>query len=144
MSLERFLQAQEQGGSYERALAELKAGEKSSHWMWWIFPQEPREGTSETSRLYALMEDEARDYLRHPLLGMRYRECVGVVHGQLCRNGVAPLTLMGGEVDAKKLGSSLELFLKIAPAGESVFRSQAEAILEVLGEGRDGVTTEDL
>jgi uncharacterized protein (DUF1810 family) len=133
MSLERFLQAQEQGGSYERALAELKAGEKSSHWMWWIFPQEPREGTSETSRLYALMEDEARDYLRHPVLGMRYRECVGVVHGQLCQNGVAPLTLMGGEVDVKKLRSSLKLFLGVIETPEETFRVQADQIIHELG-----------
>jgi uncharacterized protein (DUF1810 family) len=133
MSLDRFLQAQETHGSYERALAELKAGEKSSHWMWWIFPQEPREGTSETSKLYALMEDEARDYLRHPVLGMRYRECVGVVHGQLCQNGVAPLTLMGGEVDVKKLRSSLKLFLGVIETPEETFRVQADQIIHELG-----------
>lgn len=144
MSLDRFIQAQEEGSTYERALAELKAGRKKGCWIWWVFPQGPREGTSETSRLYALLEDEARDYLRHPVLGMRYRECVSVVHGQLCQNGIAPLKLMGREVDVKKLRSSLQLFLKVAPAVESVFRSQAEAVLKVLGEGRDGVTTEDL
>jgi uncharacterized protein (DUF1810 family) len=134
MSLDRFLQAQEEGGSYERALTELKAGRKKGCWIWWVFPQEPREGTSETSKLYALVEDEAREYLRHPLLGMRYRECVGVVHGQLCQGGVAPVKLMGENfVDVMKLGSSLELFLRVAPKGEAVFRLQAEEILTVLG-----------
>jgi uncharacterized protein (DUF1810 family) len=133
MSLDRFLQAQETHGSYERALAELKAGQKSSHWMWWIFPQGPREGTSETSKLYALMEDEAREYLRHPVLGMRYRECVGVVHGQLCQNGVAPLTLMGAEVDVKKLRSSLKLFLGVIETPEETFRVQADQIIHELG-----------
>ena len=134
MSLDRFLKAHETYRSYERALAELKAGKKTSHWMWWIFPQGPRKDTSDTSKLYALMEDEAREYLRHPILGMRYRECVSIAHAHLCMGGVPPHTLMdNNDVDVKKLRSSLQLFLKVAPKGESVFRSQAEEILTVLG-----------
>jgi uncharacterized protein (DUF1810 family) len=134
MSLERFLQAQEKGGSYERALTELKAGRKKGCWIWWVFPQLKRPDVSECSTYYGLDDDaEARAYIGHPILGPRYLECVRAVHGHLCQGGVAPLVLMGSEVDILKLGSSLELFLKVAPKGEAVFRSQAEEILTVLG-----------
>jgi uncharacterized protein (DUF1810 family) len=134
MSLERFLQAQEQDGSYERALAELKAGRKTGHWIWWVFPQLKGLGTSHNSTFYGLADEaEARAYIEHPILGPRYLECVRAVHGHLCQGGVASLVLMGSEVDILKLGSSLELFHKVAPKGEAVFRSQAEDILTVLG-----------
>jgi len=131
MSLERFVQAQEK--SYAGALAELKAGRKTGHWIWWIFPQQKGLGTSFNSTYYGLVDEaEALSYLEHPILGTRYRECVEFVHGHLCQGRVAPLTLMGSQVDAMKLGSSLELFLKVATASEETFRSQAEAILSRL------------
>lgn len=134
VSLERFLQAQEKGGSYERALAELKAGEKTGHWIWWVFPQSRGLGTSERSMFYGLAdEEEPAAYLAHPVLGPRYRECVAVVHGHLCQGGVAPLALMGSEVDVRKLRSSLKLFLGITEPTEETFRAQADAILQVLG-----------
>ena len=57
MSLERFLQAQEQGGSYERALEELKAGRKTGHWIWWVFPQLKGLGTSHNSTYYGLADE---------------------------------------------------------------------------------------
>ena len=133
MSLERFIQAQEKSGSYERALAELKAGRKTGHWIWWVFPQLKGLGTSHNSTYYGLdNEDEARAYIQHPVLGARYRECVGLVSGHLCQGGVTSSCLMGSEVDVLKLRSSLELFLKIAPEFDLQFRQHSLAILALL------------
>ena len=132
MSLDRFIQAQDQ--TYAGALAELKAGKKTGHWIWWIFPQMRGLGTSHNSTYYGLAdEDEARAYLKHPLLGARFRECVGVIHRHLYEGGVATLTLMGSEVDVLKLRSSLELFLKVSPTEDTKLREQALDILKVLG-----------
>jgi uncharacterized protein (DUF1810 family) len=134
MSLERFVEAQEKGGSYERALAELKAGQKTGHWIWWVFPQLNGLGTSPNSTYYGLADEhEARDYHAHPVLGARYRACVDVVHGQLGPGEVAPLTLMGGEIDVRKLRSSLELWRKVTPADNAVRRGLADNILKALG-----------
>ena len=131
MSLDRFLQVQEK--TYAGALAELKAGRKTSHWIWWVFPQLRGLGTSHNSTYYGLAEeDEARAYLEHPVLGARYRECVGIVHRHLCEGGVASLTLMGSEIDILKLRSSLELFLKVTAVPEESLREQAQAILRRL------------
>jgi uncharacterized protein (DUF1810 family) len=128
MSLERFVQAQE--ASYEGALAELKAGRKTGHWIWWIFPQLRGLGMSERSTFYGLADEaEAMAYLEHPVLGSRYRECVELVHGHLCMGGVPPLVLMGSEVDVLKLRSSLELFFKITPDTNLPFRKQSLAVL---------------
>lgn len=133
MSLERFVQAQEKDGSYERALAELKAGEKTGHWIWWIFPQLKGLGTSHNSTFYGIADEaEALAYLQHPILGPRYRECVGIVHGHLCQGGVAPLALMGSAIDVMKLRSSLELFLKIAAEADGSLRVQLTEILSAL------------
>ena len=130
--LDRFIEAQEK--TYATALEELQAGEKKGCWIWWIFPQEPREGTSDTTRKYALLEAEALAYLSHPVLGARYRECVEAVHGHLCLGGVAPLALMGSDVDVMKLRSSLGLFVKASGKDENFleFRTQAQAILPLL------------
>ena len=131
MSLERFLKAQEK--SYDGALAELKAGRKTGHWIWWVFPQLRGLGTSEYSVFYGLADQaEAKAYLEHPVLGVRYRECVAVVHRHLCEGGVAPLTLMGSEIDVVKLRSSLELFLKVAGEESAFegFRKQARDLLK--------------
>jgi uncharacterized protein (DUF1810 family) len=131
MSLDRFVKAQEK--TYASALAELKAGQKRGHWIWWILPQEVRDGLGERALFYALRDKaEARAYLRHPLLGVRYRECIAVIHRQLCLFKVDPLTLMGEEIDVLKLRSSLELFLSVAPAEEDVFRKMARGILEAI------------
>jgi uncharacterized protein (DUF1810 family) len=131
MSLERFIQAQEK--TYAGALAELKAGKKTGHWIWWIFPQLRGLGTSHNSTYYGLAdEDEALAYLQHPVLGMRYRECVATAHSHLCVVGIAPLTLMGSAIDVLKLRSSLDLFLRVAPPIDETFRGQARDILKVL------------
>lgn len=134
MSLERFIHAQEKDGSYARALGELKAGRKTGHWIWWIFPQLKGLGTSHNSHFYGISDaGEALAYYEHPVLGARYRECVGVVHGQLCRNGVPPLQLMGDEVDMRKLRSSLKLFLGVIETPEETFRVQADQIIHEIG-----------
>ena len=131
MSLERFIQAQEK--TYAGALAELKAGKKTGHWIWWIFPQLRGLGTSYESTYYGIADKaEARAYLEHPILGARYRECVAVVHGHLCQGGVSPLELMSSEVDTLKLCSSLEIFLKVSSNSPVGFRTCSAEILESL------------
>ena len=108
--IERFVKAQEK--TYSAALAELRAGEKRGHWIWWVFPQMRGLGTSEYSVFYGI-EDmmEARAYLQHPVLGPRYRDCVEAVQEQLFYRGKSPVSVMGSDVDVMKLRSSLELFL---------------------------------
>jgi uncharacterized protein (DUF1810 family) len=132
MSLDRFVQAQEK--AYAGALAELKAGRKTGHWIWWIFPQLRGLGTSHNSTYYGLADEaEALAYLHHPILGARYRECVVFVHGHLCQGGVDPEALMGSEIDVMKLRSSLEIFLKVTLADDKVLSGQVADILNVLG-----------
>ena len=129
--LERFLKAQDK--TYAGVSAELKAGRKRGHWIWWIFPQMRGLGTSEYSVFYGIVDEaEALAYLQHPVLGARYRECVAIVHGHLCQGSVDPLTLMGSEVDVMKLRSSLVLFLRVAPSAENTFRTQVKETLAVL------------
>ena len=104
--LQRFVDAQD-GGTYERAVAELKAGRKTSHWMWFVFPQVAGLGSSAMSVRYALSGlDEARAYWAHPVLGVRYEECCEVL---LALGDVAVDDVLG-RVDAQKLHSSLTLF----------------------------------
>jgi uncharacterized protein (DUF1810 family) len=107
--LERFVAAQDEGGTYERALAELRAGRKASHWMWFVFPQIEGLGRSPTARAYAIFSfDEARAYLAHPLLGPRLRECADALLGL---DGGDPAAVMG-PIDAVKLRSSMTLFAR--------------------------------
>jgi uncharacterized protein (DUF1810 family) len=110
--LERFVAAQDQGGTYERALRELQRGRKVSHWMWFVFPQIAGLGQSAMSRRYAIASlDEAEAYLRHPVLGPRLLACAGAVAA--AQAGTAA-EIMGG-IDARKLHSSMTLFLRAAP-----------------------------
>jgi uncharacterized protein (DUF1810 family) len=107
-NLQRFVDAQD-GGVYEQALDEIMAGEKRSHWMWFIFPQHRDLGRSATAKFYGLSgEEEARAYLAHPLLGPRYRECVAAVRAQVDAGNSLEAIL--GELDAMKFRSSLEIF----------------------------------
>jgi uncharacterized protein (DUF1810 family) len=72
-NLQRFVEAQD--GIFEQALAEIRAGSKRSHWMWFIFPQIAGLGHSPASQLYAIQSiEEAREYLEHPILGSRLRK----------------------------------------------------------------------
>jgi uncharacterized protein (DUF1810 family) len=116
--LRRFVEAQDAGGTYRRATAELRNARKESHWMWFIFPQIAGLGYSPASRTYAISSlDEARAYLTHPVLGMRLIECAGILAGGPDRTAEQ----IFGEVDALKLRSSMTLFMHAA-AGEPVFR----------------------
>jgi uncharacterized protein (DUF1810 family) len=106
-NLQRFVDAQA-NGVYEQALGEIRAGEKRSHWMWFIFPQSAELGRSPTAKFYGLSgEDEARAYLAHPVLGRRYRECVAAVRAQV--NAGRSLEAIFGELDAMKFRSSVEI-----------------------------------
>lgn len=111
-TLDRFVTAQ--ADSYPLALAELRAGRKKSHWMWWIFPQLAGLGRSPTAQHYAIASaDEARAYLAHPLLGPRLFEAMSAVTGA---SGDAQQVL--GAIDALKLRSSATLFGCVADAPE--------------------------
>ncbi|WP_457797841.1 DUF1810 domain-containing protein [Methylocystis sp. S23] len=109
-NLQRFLDAQAE--SYDRALAELRAGRKTSHWIWYVFPQLKGLGFSEASRFYGLSGlDEARAYLAHPILGQRLRECAEAMLATGDSNAEDVL----GFTDAMKFRSSMTLFAKAAP-----------------------------
>lgn len=104
-SLDRFLVAQR--NSYGRALAELRAGRKRTHWMWFVLPQLRGLGLSEDSWFYGIASlDEACRYLAHPVLGARLRECVGAID---LHAGQAIQSVLG-DVDAMKYRSCLTLF----------------------------------
>jgi uncharacterized protein (DUF1810 family) len=117
MDLERFVTAQD--GSYPAALAELRAGRKTGHWMWFVFPQVAGLGRSPTARHYALAGlAEARAYLAHPVLGPRLVEAAEALDALPTRDPVAVL----GPVDALKLRSSMTLFARADP-DRPVFRA---------------------
>jgi len=110
--LERFVAAQDAGSTYDRALGELRAGRKSGHWMWFVFPQIAGLGTSDTSRRYAIASRaEAAAYLRHPLLGPRLIECAQIVEAA----DALSATQILGPIDARKLQSCMTLFMRAAP-----------------------------
>ncbi len=111
MSLARFHEAQSHADAgYATALAEIRRGRKTSHWIWYIFPQLAGLGRSAMAEKYAVRDlAEACDYLRDPLLCARYEEITAAVSDQLAR-GVALEDLMGSRIDALKLVSSLTLF----------------------------------
>jgi uncharacterized protein (DUF1810 family) len=116
--LQRFVAAQDAGGIYQHATAELRAGRKTSHWMWFVFPQIAGLGYSPVSRTYAITSlAEARAYLAHPVLGARLAECAAILAGLPDRTAEH----IFGEVDALKLRSCMTLFIRAAP-GEPVFR----------------------
>jgi uncharacterized protein (DUF1810 family) len=114
-ALQRFVRAQ--AGVYEEALAELRGGRKRTHWMWFIFPQIQGLGYSATSRHYAIKSlAEAREYLRHPVLGPRLQACAEAV---LAVEGKSASAIFSYPDDLK-LHSSMTLFA--ATAGpDSVF-----------------------
>jgi uncharacterized protein (DUF1810 family) len=114
--LERFVDAQRD--VYPTALAELKAGRKRTHWMWFIFPQIAGLGHSAMAQRYAIASgDEAAAYLAHPLLGARLRECAAAV---LAHAGESVDDIFG-HPDNLKFHSSMTLFADVAPH-EAVFQ----------------------
>jgi uncharacterized protein (DUF1810 family) len=133
--LDRFVQAQ--AGAYEDALAEIRAGRKRSHWMWFVFPQLKGLGRSQTAQFYGIASlDEARRYLADPVLGRRLRECARAV-ADLKGHSAAEVF---GAPDDIKLRSSLTLF-EAADPEETVF---GEALAAVWGGQRDPATLERL
>jgi uncharacterized protein (DUF1810 family) len=122
--LERFVTAQDARGSYQRAVDELHRGHKTSHWMWFVFPQIAGLGQSATSKLYAISSlAEARAYLDHPQLGARLTQCANI----LTAHEVRSAEQIFGAVDAMKLRSSMTLFMHAAPE-QPVFRQVIEQL----------------
>ena len=114
-SLDRFVDAQE--GIYDTVVAEIRNGRKSSHWMWFIFPQLAGLGRTSTAVYYAIRDiEEARAYLDHPILGPRLIECAEAV---LAVKGKSAHEIFGSPDDLK-LRSSATLFAQVSPPG-SVF-----------------------
>jgi uncharacterized protein (DUF1810 family) len=131
--LERFVKAQDRDGTYDRALGELRAGAKTSHWMWFVFPQLRGLGRSPAAREYGVVSlEEARAYLAHPVLGPRLQECATALLGA---EGRSAEQILGG-VDAIKLRSSMTLFARADP-GEGLFR---EVVARYYGGEWDGAT----
>ena len=115
-SLERFIKAQ--GNDYQTALAEVRAGYKCSHWMWYIFPQLKGLGFSSTAQFYGINgKEEAKAYLEHPVLGARLREITSVLLTLENKSAVE----IFGRTDAMKLRSSMTLFNAVAN-GEDIFQ----------------------
>lgn len=125
--LQRFVAAQDSGGTYEAAIAELREGRKRSHWMWFVFPQVAGLGQSPTSRRYAISSlDEARAYLEHPVLGARLREATGIV-AEL--TGLTAEDVFGG-IDSLKLRSSMTLFDRAAAVEDRLFTRVLDAYFD--------------
>jgi len=114
-NLERFISAQ--GPVFSEVLAELRAGRKRTHWIWFVFPQISGLGFSPTSRYYAICSvEEARAYLVHPILGQRLRKCVAILLAGETSSALA----IFGQPDTMKFQSCLTLFAGVSKAG-SVF-----------------------
>ncbi len=110
--LQRFVTAQDRGGTYDDALAELRAGLKRSHWMWFVFPQIAGLGSSPNARHFAMSGlPEAAAFLQHPVLGARLLECCRVLTEL---PGSDPVRVLG-VIDARKLHSCVTLFARAAP-----------------------------
>ena len=108
--LARFVDAQ--ANVYATALGEIRRGQKRSHWMWFVFPQLHGLGSSVMAQRYAIKSRaEATEYLGHPVLGARYRECVSTLQDL----NLSDPQVVFGSIDALKLHSSLTLFGEIAP-----------------------------
>jgi len=129
--LQRFVAAQEP--RYAQVTAELAAGAKTSHWMWFVFPQLKSLGRSSTALHYGINGlDEARAYAEHPLLGTRLRQCCSLLIGLQGRS--APQIF--GAIDTLKLRSCLTLFERAAPE-EPLF---AQVLAKYYGGERDAAT----
>jgi len=124
-NLERFVEAQNRSGSYDRALEELRLGRKTSHWMWWVFPQLAGLGRSSTSREYSIYSlEEARAYLHHPVLGPRLREATQVMIGHVGAKANEILAM-----DDVKFRSCMTLFWRAFP-DEHLFRDALELFFD--------------
>jgi uncharacterized protein (DUF1810 family) len=133
--LARFLEAQQR--VYAQVRAELTAGRKHSHWMWFIFPQLAGLGSSTTARHYAIGSlEEARAYLGHPVLGERLRECTQLV----LQAGGATVAEIFGYPDDLKFRSCMTLFARAADDTRPEDRMFAEALGRHFGGQPDPLT----
>jgi len=134
--LDRFVRAQ--AGIYHRALAELSAGDKTTHWMWFVFPQILGLGRSANARLYAIAGlEEAQAYAAHDLLGPRLLECTD---GMLAWAGKKSALDILGVIDAMKFHSSMTLFEEACPQEQRF----ADALDAFHGGKRDQATLDQL
>lgn len=134
--LERFVQAQDLGGTYEQALTELHRGRKTSHWMWFVFPQIAGLGSSPMAQRFAIASlAEATAYLQHPVLGPRLLEVAQATLATDERRAEA----IFGAIDAIKLRSSMTLFHRADPR-EPVLRQ----VLDRFYAGRPDPATDEL
>ena len=135
-NLERFVEAQEH--DYDAALQEMRAGHKKSHWIWYIFPQLVELGRSRMAKFYGLSSiDEAREYLKHPVLGARLKEISEALLG-LGLDVNDPEEVMGGHPDDWKLHSCMTLFAEISEE-DSVFQ---DVLYKFFGGQKDKRTLE--
>jgi uncharacterized protein (DUF1810 family) len=134
--LVRFVEAQDSGGTYATALAELRRGRKTSHWMWFVFPQIAGLGQSPTAVYYGVRGlDEARAYVQHQTLGARLVECADVLTALDERD---PVQVFGG-IDAVKLRSSMTLFAHAAADDDT--RRHFDAVLDQYFGGEEDAAT---
>jgi uncharacterized protein (DUF1810 family) len=130
--LDRFVNAQDAGGTHVQALAELRSGHKTSHWMWFVFPQVAGLGRSGIARHYAVSGlDEARAYLAHPVLGPRLLECCEAL---LALEQTSAEEVFG-PVDALKLRSSVTLFHRADP-GIALFPAVLDRFFDAAPDNR--------
>ena len=132
--LDRFTRAQDGAAGYAQALAELDAGKKRSHWIWYIFPQLAGLGSSPMAELYGLRGvDEATAYLRDPVLRDRLLSAMNAVR----KHSVPLRTLMGSDIDVLKLVSSMTLFREVARRGkdDEVFAATGAILLAAKRQG---------
>lgn len=116
--LQRFVDAQDAGNTYDQAVRELRDGRKRGHWMWFVFPQVAGLGCSPTAQYFAVSGlPEAQAYLAHPVLGPRLVQCARLLAGLPSSDAAGVL----GQVDAQKLRSSMTLFSRADPH-EQVFQ----------------------
>lgn len=118
--LQRFLNAQDP--EYESVLSELRRARKTSHWMWYVFPQLKGLGSSSNASYFGISSrGEAEAYLKHPILGPRLRECTTLVNRAEARS----IEAIFGSIDSLKFRSSMTLFAEVDPAG-GIFKEALE------------------
>lgn len=126
-NLQRFVDAQ--SAVYGEVTSELRDGRKRTHWMWFVFPQLTGLGRTVTAERFGISSlAEAQAYLGHPVLGLRLRECAGLLRAY---PGQRPITVILGHTDALKLRSSMTLFIAAgSAAGSAADRQLFQAVLD--------------
>lgn len=135
--INRFVEAQD-NGIYERAFTEIKEGHKESHWIWYIFPQLKGLGRSYNSEFYGINDlNEAKEYLQHPVLGMRLKK---ITRAFMAHENLSAHEILGG-IDARKVKSCMTLFSIAADSEED--KTLFQSVLDKYYDGKtDRRTTE--